>query len=278
MKKKLFIAAIIMAISVTAFSGCRMSTDLSKRHSSGSSSKASSKQKTTESKHYSESAQTDRKARTESRAERTTEPPAENEKALAYKAYYDYLSNHKDLFNNKSGYDSENNSRIIAFKDLNNDGVDEMVCTKYSDSRHLVTNLCVLSYKNGALQTLYDNELYTHAGAEAAYSVFIADDLEMYSVLNQHPRSNVIKYEVNDSSVKAVHVARTDGKGTGDPVVDFYIESDRVSGSEYNSFVDNIKSKAMYNLCYNRSNMENKSANDISMSYDEACDYLNKNS
>ena len=29
MKKKLFIAAIIMAISVTAFSGCRMSTDLS---------------------------------------------------------------------------------------------------------------------------------------------------------------------------------------------------------------------------------------------------------
>lgn len=278
MKKKLIIAAIIMAISVTAFSGCRMSTDLPARHSSGSSSNPSSKQKTTGQKHYSEPVQTATEVRTESHAEPLTEPPAENEKALAYRAYYDYLSNHKDLFNNKSGYDSENNSRIIAFKDLNNDGVDEMVCTKYSDSRQFVTNLCIISYKNGAIQTLYDNELYTHAGAEAAYSVFITDDLEMYSVLTQHPRSNVIKYEVNDSSVKAVHIARTDGNGTGDPVVDFYIESDRVSGSEYNSFVDNIKSKAMYNLCYNRSNMENKSANDISMSYDEACDYLNKNS
>ena len=287
MKKKVFIVAIIMAISITAFSGCRMSTDLPARHSSGSSShsttkKTPTKKTTTEPKQYSDTVQTETEVRTESRAERPTEPPTEppteNEKASAYKAYYDYLSNHYDLFNDTSGFDRVYDDHIIAFKDLDYDGVDELVCTRFSDSRQMVTNLCVLSYKNGAIQTLYDDKLFVHAGAEAGYSVFITKDLEMYSVLNQHPHSNVIKYEVTYSGVKAVHMARTEGESTGNPKVDCYIEGNRVSRSEYDSFADNIKSRAMDDLCYSHPNAANKSAADISMSYGEACDYLKNNS
>lgn len=274
MKKKVFIAAIIMAISVTAFSGCRISTDLPTKNSSGSSSYAPTQNKATEPKHYSESVQT----ATEIWTEAPTEPPTEDANKTAYSAYYDYLSNHYDLFNDNSGYESSHDDNIIAFKDLDNDGADEMVCTRYSDSRHMETNLCIFSYKNGALQTLYDSKLFVHAGAEAAYSVFIAGDLEMYSILNHHPHNNVTKYEVTDSGVKAVQIAKTEGEGTGNPEVDCYIEGKMVSNSEYYSFVDNIKSEATENLCFSHPNTINKSANDISMSYSEACEYLKNNS
>lgn len=214
---------------------------------------------------------------TEKPTDPPTEAPTENPNKSAYKAYMDNLSENYDLINDTrfTDYDTKADDHVIALKDINNDGIDELIYVKYADSSYMIINLTVLSYSNGALETMYDDFLINIPGAGPTYNVFLNSSGELYSVATNYPNVKITQYSVSESSVTSEMLAESKGQGTDNPDVKYFISDSAVSEDKFSSYKESILSDEAISLCHYEIE---PNASDISMSYAEAYDYLTENS
>lgn len=214
---------------------------------------------------------------TEKPTDPPTEAPTENPNKSVYKAYLENLSENYDLINDTrfTDYDTEADDHVIAVKDINNDGIDELIYVKYADSSYMIINLTVLSYSNGALETMYDDFLINIPGAGPTYNVFLNSSGELYSVATNYPNVKITQYRVSESGVTSEMLAESKGQGTDNPDVEYFISNSAVSRDEFSSYKESVLSDDAISLCHYEIE---PSASDISMSYAEAYDYLTENS
>ena len=207
------------------------------------------------------------------KTEPTTEKPTEDAQKSAYSAYLEYLQNHSGWFNNTgNGFSYSTKNGCISLKDINSDGIPEMVFLRPADgSNYGIINLCILTYKNSETVTMYDDQLIMTPGAGPIYKIFVTGDSELYSVASDYPISYVTRYDISGDSVSAVVLANSIGHGTdGSTPVEYYIGGEETTMEEYNAFYENADSNAETYLIASQETHKNH----IAMTYDSACDYL----
>ncbi len=204
----------------------------------------------------------------------TEEPTTEPQQNAAYSAYLQYLENNRSEFvHDQHQYFRDREENSIAFKDLNGDGVDEFVCVRYGDEQHIRINLTIFSYHAGEMITMYDEQIYTMAGAEGVYEIFVDSDSKLYSIVT-HGSCNITEYDVGVTTVSETLLAEKVVKGTdGSTPPKYYIGGSSVSKSEFEDYKQEIQDKAETYLCHYYHESEGFSSS-IAMSYDSACDYL----
>ncbi len=209
----------------------------------------------------------------------TTQPQTEDPKASAYRAYLTHLENNRSWFVDykDNAYSGKRFEHIIAFKDLNGDGVEEMIYLKAPEENQLRVYLCILTYQDGSVTTLYEDLFVTFAGAECGYDIYIGNDGKLYHILSHFPNSSAYLYSVDGNTVSATCLANTYGVGTGNPDIDYYIDGKDVSQEAYKSYIENMRSGIATYLSYYHGMGTNPGTDDISLDYDRACNFLRSN-
>ena len=206
----------------------------------------------------------------------TTEEPTENVQDLANQAYLSYLQEHSNWFcEDDLGFYSSARGRMIAFFDINKDGIDELIHYKpMIEERHGEMNLCIVTYDNG-IQTLYDDYLSNIAGAEPGYSVFIGNDSQLYCFMAKELNGLVIRFDVKENALSPVYLAESKAKHLAEPEEAIcHVNGELVSYEEFHAYRKSVEEKAETYLLINYQNSRGKK--DVSLTYEEACQYLSQ--
>ena len=213
---------------------------------------------------------------TEKSVEIPTHKPSEDFQESANQAYLEYLQDHSNWFENLGNdYTYSVAENQIALFDVNRDGLSELIFLRPTDdSNDLEISLCVLTYKDGAVKKLYDDKLINLPGAGPTYEILFSDDSNLYSVARNYPNSYVTRYDINRDTIKSVLLAESQGHGTSNPDIKYYIDGSQTTENKYQSYYDGIANSANTVLIAHHET----GLDDISMSYFEACNYLKNNS
>ncbi len=205
----------------------------------------------------------------------TTEVPTEDPQETANHAYLEYLQEHSDWFSEKNNdFLSIAKTSAVALCDVNGDGVDELIHVRpYTERQYGEMNLCILTYNNG-IQSLYDDYFLSIPGAEAGYSVFMGNDSKLYSITAKELNGSVIRFDVDDgSSLLPIYLADSKAHHLAEPSEAVcHADGSVVTFDEFYSYRSGIEDKVKTYLLINYQN--SRGAEDISMSYDEACSHL----
>ena len=207
-------------------------------------------------------------------AESTTAEPTEPPQTAAKQAYLEYLQEHYSWFNNgNTDYQSIAKKGQIAFKDLNGDGVDEMVHIRPGDGdKKYEVQLCILTYEAGT-KTLYDDFLFSIPGAEGVYSVFVGSESKLYSVMSKELNGSVTRFDFDGSSFSYEKLADSTAHHLAEPEEAVcHVEGSTVTFEEFHSYRTSVEDKAETYLLLTYQN--NKGIDNISMTYEEALNYL----
>lgn len=161
----------------------------------------------------------------------------------------------------------------IALWDINGDGLDELIHLRpYTEERSGKLYLRIVGYSNG-IQTLYDDYVINLPGAESCYSVFLADDQKIYSLTAKECNGHVIQFDVDGDKLSAETLADSSAHHLAEPEEAVcHIDGKDVTYQEFDSYRSSKEDKVTKYLLINYQNSKN--AEDISLSYDEACRYL----
>ena len=197
-----------------------------------------------------------------------------DEKYPIYKAYFEYLRDHSYWFNSL-GYSYTNSvaDNQIALFDIDGNNVPELVFLRPADDTNdLVISLCILTFKDGAVVELYDDRLISLPGAESIYEILLSTDAKLYSIATNYPNGFLSRYDISGNSVKSVLLAEAQGEGTDilETDINYYIVGEKTTKEEYQSYFREIKNSAETVLIA----YHGLETDDISMSYDEACDFF----
>lgn len=201
-------------------------------------------------------------------AEQATEVPNEQINS----AYLKYLEDNSKWFTDPK-YNSKSPNCNISFIDLNGDGVEELIHTRPNnmDSQNNVY-LTVLTYDSG-LNTIYDQPLFCNSGSEAPYSVFIADDSKIYSVVLKSGNQSIMRYNYNSGKFTSEVLGEETG---GDYLIEsnnsFTVNGKKCTPNEFSKYKDKILNSADTLLIY--SAFDDYTVKDNSMSYEEACKHV----
>lgn len=206
----------------------------------------------------------------------TTEEPTEDITKVSYQEYLSHIQSHSKWFTERYYY-SVNGNKPIAIFDLDGNGVSEMIYVHPAeDQSHGEVHLSIYTFADGNIKKLYEDYLFSLAGSEPACSVFIGADSNLYSMASNGYNSAVIMYDYNGSAISTDYLAESKGRGTADPDSVIYHENGEiVSGKEFDEYRTSITDSATIFLMITYQNT--KGITDISMSYEEACQYLNAN-
>lgn len=217
---------------------------------------------------------------TEKATEKPTEPPTEQPTEVmtntVYKAYLDYMHGHPEWFlADDATFSYTMKKKPIAFRDINGDGIEELIHYRPKiEEKTGKINLCIVTYSNG-VQTLYDEEEVSLPGAEAGYSVFIDNDNKLYSVTAKELNGHVIRFDMTGMKLSAQTLADSQAHHLAEPEeATCHVEGADVSYQEFNDYRKTVEDKVKTYLLINYQN--SRGAEDVSMSYSDACSYLEK--
>ena len=206
----------------------------------------------------------------------TTEEPTEDITKVSYREYLSHIQSQSKWFTERYYY-SVNGNKPIAIYDLDGNGVPELIYVHPAeDQSHGEVHLSIYTFADGKIKKLYEDYLFSLAGSEPACSVFIGADSNLYSMASNGYNSAVIMYDCNGSAISTEYLAESKGRGTADPdSVIYHKNGEIVSGKEFDEYRTSITDSATTFLMITYQNI--KGITDISMSYEEACQYLNAN-
>lgn len=221
---------------------------------------------------------------TEKPTEKATEPPTqaptEDVTKKANAAYLEYITNHPKWFidyNKDSLGDVLVKGNPFALYDVNDDGIDELVFFHLSDdytSGKLY--LSFVTYDEG-IKVLYDDVVVDLPGAESEYFVFVGEDNKLYGVMSKELWGHVIRFDMEGDNFSADVLAKSDAFHLAKPEdAKCTKDGEPVSYDEFYMYMGSVNAgaKKYLLLSYNRTTeLEN-----LSMSYDEAVEYLEKHS
>lgn len=207
----------------------------------------------------------------------TEEPTTESNKNAAYQAYLALLEANPDWFGVSNTGAAGRAENAIALKDLNGDGTEELIVTKYTADNYVPVNLAIMTYQNGEVVTLYDEWLHSFAGQGGGHLVFLGNDGRLYSAMYNYPNVNVTAYEIGGAGISSTVLAESTGHGTDNPDVKYYIEGAETTKEAFTAYFDGVCASAETCLCYYESPDLPVSGNSIAMSYSAACEYLRSN-
>lgn len=210
--------------------------------------------------------------------EAVTETTAEDMQKKANQAYIDYLLEHSAWFIDgttqaEKSINKTTSESAVAFCDINQDGVKEMVHVRPEQGR---INLTVVTYDN-AVKTVYDELLVEYAGAEYRYFVFISEDAKLYSVAAKELSGSVVRFDANGKDITPALLASSQANHLAEAEEAVCeIDGKSVDYKTYRAYWDSIESSVETYLlvCDKR---YARPANDISSTYFEALDYLRSN-
>lgn len=208
--------------------------------------------------------------------EPSTEKPPEDIKSTAYQAYLEYMQDHPEWFTNaEQDFIRATENCLIAIYDINGDGMDELIHFRPGDGeKRLNVFLTIVTYNSG-VQTLYNDYVVNLPGAEAAFSVFVDDDNRMFSVTAKELNGHVIRFDMNGANLSAQTLADSQAHHLAEPEEAVcHIDGTEVSYEEFNDYRKSVEDKVKTYLLINYQN--SRGAEDISMSYSDACSYLEK--
>ena len=227
-----------------------------------------------------QSAQETTETITEKATEKPTEPPTEKPTEVmtntVYQAYLDYMQGHPEWFLvDDPTFSYAMKKKPIAFRDINGDGIEEIIHYRPKiEEKSGKINLCIVTYNNG-VQTLYDEEEVSIPGAEAGYSVFIDNDNKMYSVTAKELNGHVIRFDMDGMKLSAQTLADSQAHHLAEPEEAVcHVDGAEVSYQEFNNYRKTAEDKVKTYLLINYQN--SRGAEDVSMSYSDACSYLEK--
>ena len=213
---------------------------------------------------------------TEKPTEPPTEKPTEDMKNTAYQAYLEYLHSHPEWFLvDDPTFSYVMDKKPIALWDFNGDGIDELIHYRPRiEEKTGEINLRIVTYNN-SVQTLYDEVELSIPGAEAGFSVFIGDDNKMYSVTAKELNGHVIRFDMNGTNLSAQTLADSQAHHLAEPEEAVcHIDGKDVSYEEFNDYRKSVEDKVKTYLLINYQN--SRGVDDVSMSYSDACNYLEK--
>lgn len=207
--------------------------------------------------------------------ELTTEPQTENITLASYQEYLSHLQSHSKWFTERYYY-SVNGNKPIALYDLDNNGISELIYVHPAeDQSHGEVHLSIYTFSDGRIKKLYEDYIFSLAGSDPACSVFIGNDSKLYSMGSNGYNSAVIRYDYDGFSISTDYLAESKGRGTADPdSVIYHKNGELVTGQEYNEYRLSITDSATIFLMITYQNTNG--VTDISMSYEEACQFLNE--
>lgn len=213
---------------------------------------------------------------TEKPTEPPTEKPTEDMKNTAYQAYLEYMQDHPEWFLvDDPTFSYVMDKKPIALWDFNGDGIDELIHYRPRiEEKTGEINLCIVTYNN-SVQTLYDEVELSIPGAEAGFSVFIGDDNKMYSVTAKELNGHVIRFDMNGTNLSAQTLADSQAHHLAEPEEAVcHIDGKDVSYEEFNDYRKSVEDKVKTYLLINY--QISRGVDDVSMSYSDACNYLEK--
>ena len=201
--------------------------------------------------------------------QQTSAQSNEIQTAQVNSAYLKYLEENSKWFTNVQ-YSSKAQNCNISFADLNGDGIEELIHIRPDDKNNVY--LTVLTYDSG-LKTVYDQPLFSNAGAEVNYSVFLDDDSKMYSVALKSGQKSIIRYNYENSKFTSDLLGEETG---GDPQNEnnntFTVNGKECTAKEFSEYKDKILDSADTLLIH--SDFDDYTVKDNSMSYEEACKHV----
>lgn len=205
----------------------------------------------------------------------TTEKTNEDNKNSANKAYLSHLLEHSEWFTDvKYGVGNVIKEHLIAFTDLNSDGINELIYVHPDDIEHTGYQcLCVVTYRDNEIKTLYDQPVVSYAGADSYLWIIIGENSNLYSVVDKSGAAQIIEYQYKNGKLDPNTVAE-ETKKTLYPREDnsFNVNGKDCTLQEFLNYKDNVLKSAVSFLSYDHDS--DISAEDKSMSYDKACEYL----
>ena len=213
---------------------------------------------------------------TEKPTEPPTEKPTEDMKNTAYQAYLEYLHSHPEWFTNaEQDFIRATEKCLIAIYDINGDGMEDVIHFRPGDGeKRLNVFLTIVTYNNG-VQTLYNDYVVNLPGAEEGFSVFIGDDNKMFSVTAKELNGHVIRFDMNGTNLSAQTLADSQAHHLAEPdEAVCHVDGKDVSYEEFNDYRKAVEDKVKTYLLINYQN--SRGAEDVSMSYEDACSYLEK--
>lgn len=205
----------------------------------------------------------------------TTEKTNEDNKKSANRAYLSHLREHSEWFTDvKYGVGNVIKEHSIAFTDLNSDGINELIYLHPDDIEHTGYQcLCVVTYRDNEIKTLYDQPVASYAGADSYLWVVLGENSKLYSVVDQSGAAQIIEYQYKNGKLDPNTVAE-ETKKTLYPREDnsFSVNGKDCTLQEFLNYKDNVLKSAVAVLNYDHNT--DIYAKDISMSYQETCKYL----
>lgn len=207
--------------------------------------------------------------------EPTTEKPTEDISKAANEAYSNYLHEHSEWFTDVNyGANIILNEHNIAFTNLNRDGADELIFVHPTDIKNIGNEcLSVVTYQDNETKTLCDVPLVSYAGAESYLWIVIGEDSNLYSVVDKSGAAKIIKYQYNNGKFDYDTVAE-ETKKVLYPREDnsFSVNGEDCTFKVFDDYKNSVLKSAVSFLSYDHDS--DISAEDKSMSYDKACEYL----
>lgn len=206
--------------------------------------------------------------------EATTKPDeSEKEKDAAFSAYLEQLQSHSDWFTERYYY-TAGETKPIAVYDVDGNGIPELLYVHPAeDQSHGEVHFSIYTYANESLQKLYEDYIFSLAGAEPGCFIFIGNDSKLYSSSANGYNSALIRYDYDGYTITPSYLAQSKGRGTSDPESVIYHKNGAIaSKEEFITFTEAIRDSAATILMLTTYNT--KGLQDISMSYAQACTYL----
>lgn len=221
---------------------------------------------------------------TEKPTEKATEPPTqaptEDITKKANAAYLEYIKSRPEYFTDYNDignvYGTIMDGKIFAVYDINGDGVDELFYVHPNTEENGRLNFSIVTY-DGKVKELYDDILVNLPGSESEYFVFVGEDNKLYSVMSKELWGHVIRFDMEGDNFSADVLAKSDAFHLAKPEdAKCTKDGEPVSYDEFYMYMGSVNAgaKKYLLLSYNRTTeLEN-----LSMSYDEAVEYLEKHS
>lgn len=99
-------------------------------------------------------------------------------KELSYSRKYYYWQGHHEY--NGYSYDIIGDNKIVAFADVNNDGITEMLLASCPDYDGVVANLKVYTYDSDEAKLIYDAPVDAYVAGGTSYYIFLGKDGCLY--------------------------------------------------------------------------------------------------